>query len=110
MSNIVNSIQKMLKMPSISELNSVDKVLGIPVIFTMIVIFQGLYGGLGVPHTPQRLSELSNSPLFRFLFVAAIAYTGTGDVETAAVATIVVLAILHAMRTPEERKEVPYYV
>lgn len=110
MTNLVKDIQNILKMPSVNAFNSIDKVLGIPIIFTIIVIFQGLFGGLGVPHTPKRLSGLSDSPIFRMLFVVAIAYTATGDVETAAIATAIVLGGLHAIRTPEERKEVPYFV
>jgi hypothetical protein len=91
-----------------------DKYLSMPIIFTFIVIFQGCFGGNGVTQTPQALLNILQghvvSPLFRFLFVAAIGYTATSDIETAIVVTVSFFMFLHLLRTPEERKEVPYLV
>ncbi len=91
-----------------------DKYMGMPTIFTFIVIFQGCFGGNGVEQTPKALLNILHghnlSPLFRFLFVAAIGYTATSDIETALIVTIAFFMFLHLLRTPEEKKEVPYLV
>jgi len=91
-----------------------DKYMGMPTIFTFIVLFQGCFGGNGVAQTPAALTNLlqghNYSPLFRFIFCFLIGYTATSDLETAAVVTIAFFVFLHLIRTPEEREEVPYIV
>ena len=91
-----------------------DKYLSMPTIFTFIVLFQGCFGGNGVEQTPKALMDILHghllSPLFRFLFVAAIGYTATSDIETACIVTVAFFLFLHMLRTPEERELVPYLV
>lgn len=93
---------------------ALDKYLSMPTIFTFIVIFQGCFGGLGIIQTPKFLSDLMTehklSPLWRFMFVAAIAYTATSDIETATLVTLVFFAFLHTIRTKEEKEEVPFLI
>ena len=93
---------------------SFDKYMGMPTVFTFIVLFQGCFGGLGIAQTPKALDDLLNtkthSPIWRFLFVCAIGYTATSDLETACIVTVAFFAFLHIIRSPEERKEVPYFV
>jgi len=91
-----------------------DKYMSMPTIFTFIVLFQGCFGGNGIEQTPSALMNVLHghalSPLFRFLFVAAIGYTATSDIETAIVVTVAFFVFLHLLRTPEEKKKVPYLV
>ena len=83
----------------------VDKFMGFPVIFTLIVIFQGCFGGLGMIQTPAKLEKLISSPVARFIFLFAIAYTASSDVETAVFSTVLFLVLMHLLRTEEERKK-----
>ena len=84
-----------------------DKFAGMPTFFTLIVIFQGCFGGMGVVQTPERLTKAVDHPVMRALFVCAIAYTATSDIETAVLCTTIFFVFLHFMRTEEERKQVP---
>ena len=69
---------------------------------------------LSVLQTPKALTDLMAdhklSPLWRFMFVAAIAYTATSDLETATLVTLVFFGFLHMIRTKEEKDEVPYLI
>ena len=91
-----------------------DKYMSMPTIFTFIVIFQGCFGGLGIIQTPKALSDLMTqhklSPLWRFMFITAIAYTATSDLETATLVTFVFFGFLHTLRSKEEKDEVPYLI
>ena len=87
-----------------------DKIAGMPTFFTLIVIFQGCFGGMGVVQTPKRLAEAVDHPVMRALFVSAIAYTATSDIETAVFCTAVFFIFLHFMRTEEEKKQVPTFI
>lgn len=82
-----------------------DKVAARPLIFTLIVIFQGCFGGLGIVQTPEKLIKMTDSPIVRLLFVSAIAYTATSDVENAIIATLIFFAFLHMLRTEDEKKK-----
>ena len=93
----------------ISHLDMVDKVLSLPVIFTLIVITQGCFGGNGVGQTPKRIENLFKNKFARFVFIFLIAYTATSDIETALVTTFVFFLILHLSRTKEEKKEFGSY-
>ena len=83
----------------------VDKYLSYPTIFSLIVIFQGCFGGMGVIQTPSRLTKAINHPIFRFIFLSAIAYTASSDVETALFSVTIFLVFLHLLRTKEEKKK-----
>ena len=95
---------KLINLPEIFP-PQIDKFLGFPTIFTFIVIFQGCFGGNGVLHPPERITKLTSNPLARFLFVSAIAYTATSDIETALFTTVVFFVVLYMLRTKEERKK-----
>lgn len=91
-----------------------DHYMSMPTVFTFIVLFQGCFGGNGVAQTPEALTNLLQknrfSHVFRFIFCFLIGYTATSDLETALIVTVAFFAFLHVIRTPEERKKVPYYV
>ena len=97
------------KAKQITSLDNVDKFLSLPVMFTLIVITQGCFGGNGVVQTPQAITNLFSSQYARFVFVFLIAYTATSDIETAAVSTAVFFVILHLLRTEEEKKKIGSY-
>lgn len=87
----------------------VDNFLTYPIIFSLLVIFQGCFGGMGVIQTPTRLTNAINSPIARFIFLFCIAYTATTDIETAIVTVIIFLIFLQIIRTEEERKKLKFY-
>jgi hypothetical protein len=72
--------------------------------FTLIVLYQGVFGGIAMGSPPQRLEALSEHPMFKFMSLFAIALTATQDVETSIVASLVFITFLHLIKTPEERK------
>ena len=93
----------------ITHLDMVDRVLSLPVIFTLIVITQGCFGGNGVGQTPKRIENLFKNKYARFVFIFLISYTATSDIETAIITTIIFFLILHLSRTKEEKKEFGSY-
>jgi hypothetical protein len=102
--------ERIFKIPTEIAPAFIDKFLGEATIFTMVVIMQGCFGGLGMAQTPKVLAEAAKTPIFRFLFLAAIGYTATSDIETALFGTAIFAAVMHLLRTPEERKEVPNFI
>lgn len=99
---------KLLNIPDIFP-PWVDNFLTYPIIFSLLVIFQGCFGGMGVIQTPARLTNAINSPIARFIFLFCIAYTATTDIETAIVTVIIFLIFLQIIRTEEERKKLKFY-
>ena len=55
-----------------TRLDSVDKFLSLPIVFTLIVITQGCFGGNGVGQTPKAISDIFSSQFARFLFIFLI--------------------------------------
>ena len=87
----------------------VEKYLRLPILFSIIYVYGGLFASQAVSFIPKRLQEaFINNPLFRLLGVLALAYTATGEIEYAFTSSIVILGILHLLRTPEEREKIPY--
>lgn len=101
---------KLLNIPNDIFPSIIDKVLGLPAIFTMIVLFQGCFGGMGVIETPEILTKMSENPFVRFFFLNAIAYTATADLETALVVTVLFFVILHFLRSKDERKKMKSFI
>ena len=83
-----------------------ERYAALPIIFSIIVIFQGCFGGMGVKQTPKVLSTALDNPIARFIFVFCISFTATSDIETALFTTAVFFGFLQLIRTPEEREEV----
>ena len=53
--------------------------MNLPIILSLITIYQGCFGAMGIAQVPQRLKNTLNNPIARFIFVAAISYTATKD-------------------------------
>jgi hypothetical protein len=107
------NIDKLLEVPIPKDFfpRAWDKFLSVPLIFTLVVIFQGCFGGLGVPQTPSRLSNFAKEyPIARVMFVSAIAYTASQDLETAIYSTLIFFVLMHMLRTKEEVKELGSFV
>ena len=86
-----------------SSVESISKRYGL--VFSLIVLYQGLFGGISLSQKPAQLVSLSQNPYFKFLTMTAIAFTATKDLETAIIASLMFLLLLHLLRTPEERKQ-----
>lgn len=97
------------KVKQITSLDGLDNFLSLPIMFTLIVITQGCFGGNGVVQTPAAVTNLFKSQYARFLFIFLIAYTATSDIETAVVSTAIFFTVLYLLRTDEEKKEVGSY-
>ena len=76
-----------------------------PLLFTYLVLIQGLFGGFGLVQIPERLLNLFSSPVARFAVLSMIAYTATRNTRMALMATCVFLGVMHLMRSKEEKKE-----
>ena len=98
----MSGVDKLIDLPEVFP-PAIDKFLGAPSVLTLIVIFQGCFGGMGVIQTPDILKKAINSPIARFLFLSAIAYTATADLEVALFTTVVFLILMHMLRTKEEK-------
>ena len=97
------------KVKQITSLDGFDNFLSLPIMFTLIVITQGCFGGNGVAQTPEAITKIFKSQYARFLFIFLIAYTATSDIETAAVSTMIFFIVLYLLRTEEEKKELGSY-
>ena len=86
----------------------IEKFLSLPIIFSLITIFQGCFGSLGVTQIPKRIKVVLKSPIIRFLFITAVAYTATSKIEYALVTTFIFFMLMHIFRTKEEKKELGF--
>ena len=82
--------------------------LSLPIIFSLITIFQGCFGSLGVTQITKRIKVVLKSPIIRFLFVTAVAYTATSQIEYALITTFIFFILMHVARTKEEKKELGF--
>lgn len=74
-----------------------------PVLFSLIILYQGLFSGNAI-RIPQRLRSLFDNKTFRLLSLMLIAFSATKDIEYALISTIIFLVVMYAVKTPEERK------
>jgi hypothetical protein len=82
----------------------IEKVLKVPIIFTLFVMYQGLFSHY-VVEVPERLEKLFQYESFRFFSLIIIALAITRDVEYALLSTLLFILSLYAIKTPEERKK-----
>jgi hypothetical protein len=93
----------MVTLPFTSNIETVLK--KYDVLFSMIVLYQGLFGGLSISGPPQRLAGLGENMIFKIVTMICIAFTATKDIETSLLAVVLFLGVMYAIKTPSERKE-----
>ena len=82
----------------------IEKILKMPILFSVLVMYQGMFSH-HVTYVPERLMNLFEYPLFRLLSLFIIALVVTSDVEYALVSTLIFIATIYGLKTPEERKK-----
>lgn len=81
-----------------------EKVLKMPIIFSLLILYQGLFSGNAIS-IPSRLKSMFDSQVFRFVSLMLIALSATSDIEYALASVIIFLTVIYVMKTPEERKK-----
>jgi len=108
-----NTFTKLSQYVYLEENGPVDNLLSIPIIFTLLVLFQGCFGANGIVVHPSFLTSTIHgfaiSPLIRFLFVMSIAYTASNHIVMAFIGTVIFFIFLHLIRTREEREQAGFY-
>lgn len=77
------------------------------VVFSLVVITQGLMGGLQFT-PPRRIKEATEHPIMKFILLFAVALTASRDIETSILSTILFIIFIYLVRHPDERKSFPY--
>lgn len=81
-----------------------------PVVFTLIIIYQGLLSGNALKtNPPKRLEPLFNSPIFRYISLFLIALSATKDIEHAFIATFIYLTFMFIIHTDEEKEKLSLF-
>ena len=75
------------------------------VLFSLLVIYQGLFGGFVLSNKPKRLIKASQHIAFKLLTLLAISFTATKDIETSILAILLFIIIVHMLRTPDEKQK-----
>ena len=60
----------------------IERGLRVPLIFTLLVLYQGLFSGNAIT-IPTNVQKLFDSPTFRFVSLKMIALTASQDIEIA---------------------------
>ena len=76
--------------------------------FTLLVMYQGLFGGMSFSNKPAIVKELSDNVLFKYLTLFCIAFTATKDVEISLISMLFFVILIHMLRTPKEREDVTW--
>jgi len=78
------------------------------VLFTLIVMYQGLFGGMSLKNRPQRLDKLSGNILFKYITLFCIAFTATKDIEISLLSIVIFVMLINVIRTKEERDKLGF--
>lgn len=73
-------------------------------IFTIMVVYSGVFGHIGIPNPPKKLQKLSESVYFKLFTLFIIAFTATKDVEIALLSTVSFVVVMNLLKTPEEKR------
>ena len=91
--------------PGFSNIERVVKRYG--VLFSLIVMYQGLFGGMSLRDQPERLQSLKDNVAFKIFTMTCIAFTATQDIETALLSVALFITLIYLIKTPEEREGGP---
>lgn len=106
----LNVIRKMRESPIVNKnlispvSGPIEKTMKLPVVLTMIILYQGFFSESAVS-IPSRLQAVLDKPIIRFISILSVAISATGDVEYAIAATLLFLTFLYVIKTKEEREE-----
>lgn len=75
------------------------------IVFSLIVMFQGLFGGSVLSQSPQFFTHLATNTFYKLFVLFCVAFTATKDVETSILAVLVFIILINVARTPQEREE-----
>ena len=92
--------------PGFTRIENVFKKYGVA--FTLLVMYQGLFGGLSISNKPKVLTKLSYNLWFKLFTMFCIAFSATRDIETSLISICLFIVLLHLMRSPEEREGVSW--
>ncbi len=95
-----------MKLPFTNNIETFIRKYG--VIFTVVVMYQGLFGGLAISNEPSVLMKLNKNIIFKLFTLFAVGFTATRDIETTLIGMFLFIVILHLLRTPEERKNITF--
>ena len=84
-----------------------DKISSLPIPFTLIVLFSGIFGGSGLYKKPKILNKLIENQIFRLFCLICLGYTATGNIEHAIVATLIFIIVINFLYTKEEKENNP---
>lgn len=79
------------------------------ILFTLIVMYQGLFGGMSMSHKPKVLDNLKDNLYFKYITLFCIAFSATKDIEISLLSVLAFVAVINIVRTPEERKRYNFY-
>jgi hypothetical protein len=82
----------------------IEKAISLPIMFSMIIMYQGLFSGKSV-RMPERVERAFSNPWFRLFSLFMVALSATGDVEYAIITTVIFLSLLYALKTDSEREK-----
>ena len=99
------STLKFVKMPEWGD--KYETILNAPLIFSILVIYQGVFAGNTVSIIPKKLLNLFDNPWFRLFSMLVVSYTATLEIEMALLSTIFFVVFINLLRTPEEKKKFP---
>ena len=86
----------------------VEKIVKMPIIFSLVILYQGLFSG-GAIEMPSQLQNALKIPSIRFLSLFLVALGATQDIEYALASVLIFLVIVYAIRTDEEREKNGFY-
>ena len=90
-------------LPAFTNMEKVVKKYAI--VFTVIVMYQGLFGGMSLSTKPKAIEMLKNNIFFKYFTLFCIAFTATKDIEISLISLCVFVILINVLRTDEERKK-----
>lgn len=96
---VISNVMK--NIPFVKDTEYVIKKYG--VIFSIIVIMQGLLGGMHFD-PPRRLRAFTDNAIVKFVLMFSIALTASRDIETALMSTLIFIFFIYLVRDPDEQK------
>ena len=79
------------------------------VVFPIVVMLQGIFGGKGVVLVPAAISNLANSPVTRLLLLTLVGFAATKNIALALVGALAFALVLFLLRNDEERDAAPMF-